>query len=222
MILIKELKHHLIEIPDLHVDGKRIALIGRNGSGKTSFLELLAGIEVPIEGEIYLGGKQPQESRIGWVGEFPDRTMLFSQVYDEVSSSLRFQKYPAQETEKRVRKTMADLGLTDLLDRRIQNLSGGEKAMIAYAAAIVSKPDFLILDEVDSHLDENTSKRIHEITKHSNNSSIYCTQCMDYAADADRVIFMDAGKIVHCGPPDEVFSLLEGTCFYPSLWRLNR
>lgn len=222
MIRIIDVKHHLIEIPHLHISGERIALIGRNGSGKTSFLELLAGIDIPIKGDIYLNGKIPRESRIGWVGEFPDRTMLFSRVYDEVASSMRFRKYSIEETDQQVRETMTDLGIDNLLDRSIQGLSGGEKAMVACAAAIVSSPDLLVLDEVDSHLDELTSTKIHEIIKSSGRTSIYCTQCMDHAAEADQVIFMDAGKIVHHGPPEEVFSFLESSCFYPSLWRLKK
>lgn len=222
MIRIKGLKHHLIEIPDLHVEGEIVAVIGRNGSGKTSFLELLAGIDNPLKGEILLGGKKPRDSRIGWVGEFPDRTMLFSRVYDEVASSMRFQKFQTEETDLQVRKTMSDMGIARLLDRSIIDLSGGEKAMVACAAAMVSSPDFLILDEVDSHLDGNTAEMIHDIIKRSNRRSIYCTHYMDHAADADQVIFMDSGKIIHHGTPEDVFSLLEGTCFYPSLWRLKQ
>ena len=221
MIKVRGLKHHLIDIPYMDVGKGRVAVIGRNGAGKTTFLELLAGIERPHHGEVTLFGAAPKQSKVGWVGEFPDRTMLFSQVFDEVASSLRFNHVPSAEVRDRVVATMAMLGKGELIARSTRSLSGGEKATVAVAAAVANSPDLLILDEVDSHLDEGTASLLWAAISKTGLPTVYCTQDMDRASEADHVIVFDEGMVKASGSPAEVFSALEGTCFYPSLWRLE-
>ncbi|MDD3398118.1 MAG: energy-coupling factor ABC transporter ATP-binding protein [Candidatus Methanomethylophilaceae archaeon] len=221
MIHIEGLRHHLLEIPSLTIAGPKVALIGRNGAGKTSLLELLAGIDRPKEGSITVDGEEPRTLRVGWVGEFPDHTILFSRVFDEVCSSLRFTYVPVAEAERMARETMRSLGALHLWDRATAELSGGEKALVAYAAAVVNPPRLLILDEVDSHLDERCASLISDSILHSGFQTVFCTQDMDLAAKADEVLFLDNGRVVQHGPPQEVFHALEGSCFYPNSWRMG-
>ena len=222
MISVRGMTHHLIDIPRLDVSGQRVALIGPNGAGKTTFLEVLAGMDRLREGSVSILEKHPGDVKVGWVGEFPDRTMLFSRVCDEVASSLRFTKVEMKEADRMVLETMAMLGRPDLLTRYTSSLSGGEKALVAFAAAIVNSPDILILDEVDSHLDEATVRMIADTIHRSGIPTLFCTQDMDRAATADNVIFMKGGKVEAVGPPAEVFAPLRDGCFYPSLWRLSQ
>ncbi len=222
MIRIEGLKHHILDIPSLAAGEGRVAVIGPNGAGKTTLLELLSGMDRPREGKVEVMGRRPELATIGWVGEFPDRTMLFSRVYDEVASSLRFLKVPVEVADRLVRETMGMLGRPDLLLRGTREISGGEKALVATAAALAPSPDLLVLDEVDSHLDEEGSRLIRETVLAPDRRAVYCTQDMDHAAAADLVLYIEKGRVTIQGTPEEVFASLEGSCFYPSMWRLPR
>ncbi|NLM29168.1 MAG: energy-coupling factor ABC transporter ATP-binding protein [Methanomicrobiales archaeon] len=223
MIHIRDLRHRIIDIPDLAIHARSVAVIGPNGSGKTTLLLVCSGIEEPRAGEVRILGRLPSAVKIGWVGEFPDRTLLFSRVYDEIAATSRFRNRSCNETDERVRAVAREIGISHLLDMKVSDLSGGEKALVAMAAAGVDDPEVLILDEADSHLDGETADRIQRAVRTSSASHVlWCTQSMDTAACADHIIFMEGGMIRYCGTPDEVFARLEETCFYPTMWRLHR
>ena len=223
MIQITNLRHRLIEIPDLTVDARHIAVIGPNGSGKTTLLSVCSGIEEPRAGMVRILGRPPSAVRIGWVGEFPDRTLLFSRVYDEIAATPRFRNRSCPETDERVRAAAALVGISHLRDAKVSTLSGGEKALVALAAAGADDPEVLILDEADSHLDAGTADRVQGVVRKSAAAHVlWCTQSMDTAACADYVIFMEGGVVRYHGTPDEVFAGLEETCFYPTMWRFRR
>jgi energy-coupling factor transport system ATP-binding protein len=223
MIRIANLRHRLVDIPELEIDAYHIAVIGPNGSGKTTFLTVCSGIEEPRRGSVRLLERPPGAVRIGWVGEFPDRTLLFSRVYDEIASSPRFRHRSCPETDERVQAAATTIGIAHLLDAKVSSLSGGEKALVALAAAGADDPEVLILDEADSHLDAGTTARIRSTVKKSTAVHVlWCTQSMDLAAEADYVVFMAGGTVRHHGTPEEVFSRLEETCFYPTMWRICR
>lgn len=222
MIRCTGVRHRRLAIPSLAANARQIAVIGPNGAGKTTFLGLCAGMEEPEAGEVTLFGRRPSEVRIGWVGEFPDRTMLFSRVYDEIASSLRFRHVSARESDARVHETAALLGIEGLLPKATDELSGGEKALVAFAAALVHDPEILILDEVDSHLDEEAGRRVADaIRSRPGISVIACTQHMDTAAEADLLLYIEEGCIRHAGTAEEVFDRLKETCFYPAVWRVR-
>jgi len=222
MIRINDLRHRGLEIPELTLDARHIAVIGPNGSGKTTLLEVCSGIEEPGTGTIRILGRSPSSLRVGWVGEFPDRTLLFSRVYDEVASTPRFRHHPCPETERMVMAAARMVGIGDLLERRVASLSGGEKALVALAAACAGEPEVLVLDEADSHLDAVTAKRLRQVVQESQAAHVlWCTQSMDTAAMADCVIFMEGGRVRYCGTPEEVFEILKETCYYPTIWRLR-
>ncbi|MDV2482887.1 energy-coupling factor ABC transporter ATP-binding protein [Methanoculleus sp. Wushi-C6] len=223
MIRIAGLRHRVLDIPDLALEARQIAVIGENGSGKTTLLEVCAGIEEPGEGTVRFLDHPTSAVKVGWVGEFPDRTLLFSRVYDEIASSPRFRHRSCSETDGRVRAAAERVGIPHLLKRSVATLSGGEKALVALAAAVADDPDLLILDEADSHLDAGTAERVRGVVRESTAAHVlWCTQSMETAAGADYLLFMAAGAVRHHGTPEEVFSLLEETCFYPTLWRMLR
>jgi energy-coupling factor transport system ATP-binding protein len=223
MIRIVDLRHRLVDIPDLAVDARHIAVIGPNGSGKTTLLSVCAGIEEPEAGTARLLGRPPSAVKVGWVGEFPDRTLLFSRVYDEIASTPRFRHYPCRETDATVGAAAELVGVSHLLDRKVSSLSGGEKALVALAAACADDPEVLVLDEADSHLDAVTAERVSRVVRESAAAHVlWCTQSTDTAATADYVLFMENGLVRHHGTPEEVFSALEETCFYPTMWRVCR
>ncbi|WP_214019442.1 energy-coupling factor ABC transporter ATP-binding protein [Methanoculleus sp.] len=223
MIDIVDLRHRLVDIPYLTVDARHIAVIGPNGSGKTTLLSVCAGIEEPRAGTVRLLRRPPSAVKVGWVGEFPERTLLFSRVYDEIASTPRFRHYPCRETDEKVGAAAVKVGIPHLLGKKVSALSGGEKALVALAAACADDPEVLVLDEADSHLDAGTAERVYRVVQESTAAHVlWCTQSMDTAAGADYVLFMEGGLVRHHGTPEEVFSALEETCFYPTMWRVLR
>ncbi|KUG19033.1 MAG: energy-coupling factor ABC transporter ATP-binding protein [Methanomicrobiaceae archaeon] len=223
MIRIEGLRHRILDIPDLVIGAGRTAVIGPNGSGKTTLLELCAGMETPESGAVTLHGRPRSALSIGWVSEFPDRTMLFSRVYDEIAAPLRFCRLPCPKVDARVRQAAEALGIRHLLSMPLRDLSGGEKALVAFAAAVIRTPDILVLDEVDSHLDEEALRQVLGMIRDAGIPlTLICTQNMDAASEADSVLYVVSGTVRHQGSPEDVFPLLSGTCFYPPLWRLTR
>lgn len=220
MIEIRNLRSGSFHIGLLDLPRGITTVIGRNGSGKTTLLRLCAGILTPDTGSILIDGKPPRQTDIGWINEFPDRNMLFSNVMDEISSSLWFRYSPPDDTDYSVQKIACRLELQKLLSRQIRSLSGGEKVLVALATALVSEPEMIILDEYDSHLDERRCMQIERILSESGCHYILrCTQQMDTAADSDYVVMLDNGRPVYNGRPQDVFPNLTTTLFYPLSWR---
>lgn len=130
---------------------------GKNGAGKTTFLEVAAGLYLPETGSILIDGKSPREIHAGYVSEFPSRSLLFSRVADEISSPLRFAGLAEAEIRRETEETAEIFGIAHLLSRDCRTLSGGEKVLTAVAAAAVGHPSLIVLDEPDSHLDTETA-----------------------------------------------------------------
>jgi energy-coupling factor transport system ATP-binding protein len=221
MIEIRDLAYRDLLIPDLTLHPGTTAIIGPNGSGKTTFLRLVAGLAQPDSGTISLDGREPGGWPTGYVNEYPDRNALFPTVYDELAGPLRFRRCPCRDIPKIVRRAAADNGLAGILDRPLETLSGGEKAMVAVQAAVLGNPRILILDEFDSHQDRETLDAAGKIL--SGSGAIYlvrCTQNMDLASRCDMVVALFQGSVRSAGTALEVFSSLSGTCYYPFSWRL--
>lgn len=220
MITAENIRYRTIDIDHLHIAPGITSVIGPNGSGKTTLLKLLAGIAVPDAGTILIDGIQPRNAEIGWVNEFPDRNILFGSVFEEIASPLRFRHLPCSEIEQRVELSMKSMGITYLAARPVRELSGGEKVLVALAAALISRPQVLVLDEYDSHLDATRAGEIVRIIRKSGIPTvIHCTQDCEAAASTDSTIFLETGKILHSGKPEDVFALLAGTAYYPLSWR---
>ena len=220
MITAEKLRYRTLAIDDLRIAPGITSIIGPNGSGKTTILKLLAGIAVPESGTILVDGVPPRNAEIGWVNEFPDRNILFGSAYEEIASPLRFRYLPCTGIEDRVVTYMESVGIIHLATRPMQDLSGGEKVLVALAAALVFRPQVLVLDEYDSHLDGNRAGEIARIIRKSGTPYvIHCTQDTEAAASGDSVIFLEKGKISCAGTPEDVFASLSGTAFYPFSWK---
>jgi energy-coupling factor transport system ATP-binding protein len=220
MITAEKVRYRTIVIEDLRIAPGITSVIGPNGSGKTTFLKLLAGIAVPDTGTVLVDGVPPRNTEIGWVNEFPDRNILFGNAFEEIASPLRFRHMPCSVIEDRVVSCMESVGIMHLATRSMQELSGGEKVLVALAAALVFRPQVLVLDECDSHLDAHRAGEIACLMrKNGTPYVIHCTQDLESAASGDAVIFLEKGKVSHAGTPEDVFTSLSGTAFYPFSWR---
>jgi energy-coupling factor transport system ATP-binding protein len=219
MITAEFLCYRNLTIDSLEIKPGITTIIGANGSGKTTFLKLCAGIAVPDSGSLLIDDTLPRETETGWVNEFPDRNILFVNVFDEIASPLRFRRIPCNEIDSNVRACAETLGITYLLQRAVRDLSGGEKVLVSLAAALVHHPKVLVLDEYDSHLDAHSLAKIEQgIRRSGAEYVIRCTQQMDTAIHSDHLLFFDSGRIIHAGLPHDIFPFLKGTAYYPFLW----
>lgn len=216
MISIRNLRHRPLDIGALDILPGITSVIGPNGSGKTTLLRLCAGITEPAAGNVLVDGRSPRETEIGWVNEFPDRNILFGTVADEVASPLRFRHISCGETDERVVRQLECMDIMSLYKRPVRELSGGEKILVALAAALVHRPRVLVLDECDSHLDDTRACALDQLLEHSGIPYVIrCTQQMESAARGNRIIYLEEGAARFTGSSDEVFSSLSGTAFYP-------
>jgi len=219
VITVTGLSHRILEIPELRIPAGRVAVIGPNGGGKTTLLRLLAGIDLPGEGEILIDGLPPRSREVGWVGECPERNAIFGRVSDEIASPLRFRHDPCPLVDGRVKAFADDLGIGNLLDRGTGDLSTGQMVMVALAAALIPGPDLLVLDETDSNLDMGTAMAVEGLTRAAPCSHVVrSTQRMELAAMSDHVLFLDGGRVLHSGTPATVFGALAGTSYFPPSW----
>jgi energy-coupling factor transport system ATP-binding protein len=220
MIAITDLRQGPLRVESLGIPNGTTAVIGPNGSGKTTLLKLCAGILLPAQGTIRINGIPPRDAEIGWVNEFPDRNMIFGRVSDEVASPLRFRHIPDEEVESRTSGLLETMGIARLASRRVRELSGGEKVLVALAAAVIHRPALLVMDECDSHLDPARTRQIDRILPSLSIPHILrCTQDPEIAAQGDHLIYLEDGRICHAGTPQDVFTHLGGSPFCPISWR---
>jgi energy-coupling factor transport system ATP-binding protein len=219
MIIIENLHYRNLTIDGRTIEPGITTIIGANGSGKTTFLKICAGIIVPDSGTIMVDDAPPRQTDIGWVNEYPDRNLLFVNVSDEIASPLRFRHDSCDSVDSAMKSCAETLGITHLLKRAVRELSGGEKILVSLAAALIHHPKVLVLDEYDSHLDAHFKEKNEQIIRSSGAEYIIrCTQQMDTAIQSDRILFFDSGRVIHDGTPHDVFSFLKGTSYYPLLW----
>ncbi len=220
MIVIEFLRHRNLTIEALNIPPGVTAVIGPNGSGKTSFLKICAGITLPDRGTVSIDNLPPREIEIGWANEFPDRNILFTRVIDEIASPLRFRRAMSSGIiDEEVRACAESVGISHLLKRTARELSGGEKVLVSLAAALVHRPKVLVLDEYDSHLDEHQAATLDRVIRESGaRYVIRCTQQMNTARESDYLLFFDSGRVTHSGRPEHVIQYLKGTAWYPVLW----
>lgn len=196
MISIEDLSHGILDIPSYEIPKGITTVLGRNGAGKTTLLSLCAGVALPEHGSVLIGDLPPRSLDIGWVSEFPDRNILFDQVFNEIAAPLRFRHDSIDQIENQTKEIAERLLITHLLKRKTRTLSGGEKVLVALASALVIDPILLVIDEADSHLDSETAWRVQEaIRSHPPDYTLQSSQYRDIAAESDHVLFLENGKI---------------------------
>lgn len=194
--------------------GEFLAIMGSSGCGKTTTLRMLAGLEVPTEGEIRLNGERinelkpsERETPLVWqsLALFP-----FLNVIQNVEFGLKMRGLENVERRRRAQTWLDRMEIGELAERQIDQLSGGQKQRVALARALVTEPPVLLLDEPLSALDANLVVRMQgvlsRLQKDLGITFIYVTHSQSEAfAMADRVVIMSKGKIEQVGAPREVY-----------------
>ena len=194
--------------------GELLALAGPSGSGKTTALRLVAGLDVPNTGKIFIGGKDvadvlPKNRGVGMVFQnhalYPHLT-----ARENLAFGLEIQKLPKAEMIRRIGNAAEVLHLAALLDKRPDALSGGERQRVALGRAIVSQPKILLLDEpfsnLDPHLRGELRGEIRKLQREFNLTILFVTHDQaDVLALADRIGVIYRGKLEQTGSPEEIY-----------------
>jgi molybdopterin-binding protein len=199
----------------LNIDDGIMVILGPTGSGKTTLINLIAGILSPNKGKIVLNGiditKIPIESRkVGFV--FQDSTLFpHLNVHQNILFGLTRDELHSEERMITVRKIIEDLGIANLLNRTIDSLSGGESQKVSLAQMLVTRPRIILLDEPLSHLDPPTREKLRlelrTILKKQRVPVIYVTHFEeDVLALADSISILNNGKLVGTGDIKQILN----------------
>jgi len=210
----KKLGNFRLSDIDLDIpEGGYFVLLGRSGSGKTQMLELIAGLNEPDSGKIWVDNedvtkKKIQDRNIGLVFQdyaiFPNMT-----VYGNIAYSLHCRKLEKKEIQTRVKKMSEELNIESLLNRFTNNLSGGELQRVALARTLITSPKVLLLDEPLASIDASLKDDIRRIFRQLNRKGLTIVHVThDYreaVSLAKSVGVIHNGHIIQVGPPAEVF-----------------
>lgn len=197
---------------------ENIALIGENGSGKSSFVKILALLQKPTSGQIQYHKSISTVKSLAVRREisvvFQEPLLLKGTVFDNVALGLKLRKVPAYEIKEKVERWLEMFGITHLRKQNVRNLSGGENQRVSLARAMVTEPEMLILDEPFSALDAPTRAGIIqdfcEVLKTSPLATIFITHNVtEIPLLADRVCVMHGGRIVEEGTPNKILNYPE-------------
>ncbi|WP_216853740.1 energy-coupling factor ABC transporter ATP-binding protein [Phytoactinopolyspora halotolerans] len=193
---------------DVRLTERRVAVIGANGSGKSTFARLLNGLVVPQHGRVRVDGLDTRADgaavrrRVGFVFTDPDAQIVMPTVAEDVAFSLRRQKLGRDETARLVAKQLADFGLDGHADHPAHLLSGGQKQLLALCSVLVTEPQILVCDEPTTLLDLRNARRVSTLLAELPQQVILVTHDLDAVLGFDRALVFDDGAIVFDGPAD--------------------
>lgn len=205
-------------------EGETIAVMGKNGSGKSTFGRCLNGLLQPTAGEVLVDGFSTRDAsrlieirrRVGMVFQNPDNQIVSATVEREIAFGLENLGLPYDEMHRRVEEMLEIFDLRAHRNRPPHALSGGEKQRLALAAVTAMKPSYLVLDEPTSLLDPKSRKEVlrfvhalHAKAAGHAVTTILITQFPEEALTAERLIIFHDGRIVQDGKPEEIFAEID-------------
>lgn len=201
--------------------GEFVAVLGHNGSGKSTIAKHLNAMLIPLSGKVYIDGMDTSDEsltfdirrKVGLVLQNPDNQLVASVVEEDVAFGPENIGIPSDEIRERVDEA---LKAVDMYDHRLKapyKLSGGQKQRVAIAGIIAMKPDCIVLDEPTAMLDpqgrEEVLSTVLKLNRENGITIVMITHYMEEAVLADKVYVMDSGKMLTSGTPREVFSQVE-------------
>lgn len=201
--------------------GQIIAILGQNGSGKSTFAKHLNALLMPSEGSLYVDGMDVKDERntysirqrAGMVFQNPDNQIIATVVQEDVGFGPENIGIPADEIWKRVEKSLKSVGMWQYRTHSPNKLSGGQKQRVAIAGVMAMEPKCIVLDEATAMLDPDGRKEVldavMELNRKKGVTVILITHFMEEVVNADYVYVMDEGKVVMEGTPRAIFSQVD-------------
>ena len=201
--------------------GSFVAILGHNGSGKSTLAKHLNALLLPTEGTVYISDKLSSDEKNLWkirqstgmVFQNPDNQIVATIVEEDVAFGPENLGIPPQEIRERVDDALKAVEMYEYRQHAPSQLSGGQKQRVAIAGIIAMRPDCIVLDEPTAMLDPSGRREvmntIHMLNREYGITIVLITHYMEEAAQANRVVVMDDGKVVLDNTPKEVFSHVE-------------
>lgn len=217
-------ENRILVFEDLNLSiekGSFTVILGHNGCGKSTFAKHTNAILLPCGGKMMSAGFDTSDEsklfdirkHIGMVFQNPDNQIVASVVEEDVAFALENMGVPPDEMRIRVDEALKAVGMYEYREHAPSQLSGGQKQRVAIAGIIAMKPDCIVLDEPTAMLDpagrREVMKTIKRLNRENGITIVLITHYMDEAAQADRVVVMDSGKVILDDIPSEVFSNVE-------------
>ena len=199
-------------------EGEWLAIIGHNGSGKSTLAKMMNGLLEASSGEIYIDGQLLTEEsvyearrKVGMVFQNPDNQFVGTTVEDDIAFGLENIGMPRDEMIEKINASLEMVRMSQFKEKEPARLSGGQKQRVAIAGMIALAPKVVILDEATSMLDPQgryeVISTIQQLHKEKGITVISITHDLDEAAQADRVLLMEGGKVNRIGKPSEIFEM---------------
>lgn len=235
-----EIRDEILALDDVNIEvgkGQFVAVLGHNGSGKSTFAKHLNALLMPTEGSIWVGGKDTAEEENLWdirqsagmIFQNPDNQIVSGVVEEDVAFGPENIGVPTEEIWQRVSESLEAVGMTAYRYHSPNRLSGGQKQRVAIAGVVAMEPKCIVMDEPTAMLDP-TGRRdvlntVHRLNRQKGVTVILITHYMEEVIDADQVFVMDNGHVVMQGSPREIFSRVDTLLQYgldvPQITRLS-
>lgn len=205
--------HAALSDVNLELKGKSIAVIGANGSGKSTFARLLNGLVKPTSGKVSIGGQAPSTKETGFVFSNPDLQLVMPTVFEDVAFSLSNEKPSKEELRLRVEAALEATGILEFQEANCYSLSSGQKQLLAIASTLVRNPKLLVADEPTTLLDLPNTKRITKLLHALEIPQlVIVTHDLDLAATCKEVVWFEAGIVRGVGSPSRVIAQYRKAC----------
>ena len=207
MIRLHAVTHHFGERPvleglELTLSERRIAVVGGNGSGKSTFARLLNGLLVPERGQVLVEGLDTRKDarairrKVGFVFQNPDNQIVLPTVEEDLAFGLKNLKLPQADISARVTAMLRRYGLEDFRHHPAHLLSGGQKQLLALSSVLVMEPRYIVFDEPTTLLDLRNKRRFAQAIHELPQTAIVVSHDLELLRDFDRVLVFEAGRVV--------------------------
>jgi biotin transport system ATP-binding protein len=192
---------------NLELTSRSVAVIGANGSGKSTFARLINGLAKPTSGKVTVLGESPSVSEVGFVFSNPDLQIVMPTVFEDVAFSLTREKLSKAEVRSRVEAALSAVGILELQESNCHTLSSGQKQLLAMASAMVRSPKLFVADEPTTLLDLPNTRLITGVLHSLKvDQLVLVTHDLELAATCDEVVWFDSGAVRRVGKPKAVIA----------------
>jgi biotin transport system ATP-binding protein len=197
---------------DLTLSEHRVGIVGANGSGKSTLARMINGLVNPSAGRVTVDGLDPARDgravrrMVGFVFTDPDNQIVMPTVAEDVAFSLRRSRLPREQVRSEVETVLRRFGLDGHADHPTHLLSGGQKQLLALAAVLITRPAVVVADEPTTLLDLRNARMVTALLAGLDEQVVLVTHQLALLDDFDRVVVLDAGRVVADGTPDQAVS----------------